>query len=102
MSKWGKTLLGLAAVGGAVAAGALYYTKKNKCTEDEAFEDVFEDDDFDLDSDLKPVTDREYVPLTPSANEEAAEEAVAEETVVEETVVEEEAAVEEAEESTEE
>ena len=97
MSKWGKTLLGLAAVGGAVAAGALYYTKKNKCAEDEAFDDVFEDDDFDLDSDLKPVTDREYVPLTPSANEEAAEEAVAEETAVEE-----EAAVEEAEESTEE
>lgn len=97
MSKWGKTLLGLAAVGGAVAAGALYYAKKNKCTEDEAFEDVFEDDDFDLDSDLKPVTDREYVPLTPSANEEAAVEAVAEETAVEE-----EAAVEEAEESTEE
>ena len=100
MSKWGKTLLGLAAVGGAVAAGALYYTKKNKCTEDEAFEDVFEDDDFDLDSDLKPVTDREYVPLTPSANEEAAcEEAACEEAceeAVEETAAE--ATVEEAEE----
>lgn len=100
MSKWGKTLLGLAAVGGAVAAGALYYAKKNKCTEDEAFDDVFEDDDFDLDSDLKPVTDREYVPLTPSANEEAAcEEAACEEAceeAVEETAAE--ATVEEAEE----
>ena len=30
----------------------------------------FEDEDFDLDSDLKPVSDREYVPLTPSANPE--------------------------------
>lgn len=79
MSKWGKTLLGLAAVGGAVAAGALYYTKKMKDTEDEALEDVFEDDDFDLDSDLKPVTDREYVPLTPSAKEDDAEEEVVEE-----------------------
>ena len=101
MSKWGKTLLGLAAVGGAVAAGALYYTKKNKCTEDEAFDDVFEDDDFDLDSDLKPVTDREYVPLTPSANEEAAcEEAACEEAACEEAVEETaaEATVEEAEE----
>ena len=92
MSKWGKTLLGLAAVGGAVAAGALYYTKKNKCAEDEAFEDVFEDDDFDLDSDLKPVTDREYVPLTPSAKEEAeeaAEEVAAEEEATEEAAEEE-------------
>ena len=79
MSKWGKTLLGLAAVGGAVAAGALYYKKMMKDTEDEALEDVFEDDDFDLDSDLKPVTDREYVPLTPSATEDDAEEEVVEE-----------------------
>ena len=97
MSKWGKTLLGLAVAGGAVAAGALYLTKKNKCEECDDCDFEMEDEDFDLDSDLKPVTDREYVPLTPSANEEAAVEAVAEETAVEE-----EAAVEEAEESTEE
>ena len=69
MSKWGKTLLGLAAVGGAVAAGALYLTKKNKCEECEGCEADFEDEDFDLDSDLKPV-ERGYVSLTPSADAE--------------------------------
>ena len=73
MSKWGKTLLGLAAVGGAVAAGALYLTKKNKCEECEGCDVDFEDEDFDLDSDLKPV-ERGYVSLTPSAEEEAVEE----------------------------
>ena len=59
MSKWGKTLLGLAAVGGAVAAGALYLTKKNKCEECDDCEFEMEDEDFDLDSDLKPATDLE-------------------------------------------
>ena len=79
MSKWGKTLLGLAAVGGAVAAGAIYLTKKNKCEECEGCDADFEDDDFDLDSDLKPV-ERGYVSLTPSADaeEEAIEEKVEE------------------------
>ena len=88
MAKWGKTLLGLAAVGGAVAAGALYLTKKNKC---EGCDVDFEDEDFDLDSDLKPV-ERGYVSLTPSADteEEASEvpetaDEVAEEVVEEET-----------------
>jgi len=69
MSKWGKTLLGLVAVGGAVAAGALYLTKKNKCEDCEDCDFELEDEDFDLDSDLKPVSNREYVSLTPSAEE---------------------------------
>ena len=72
-SKWGKTILGLVAVGGAVAAGALYLSKKNKCEECDDFEAEFEDEDFDLDSDLKPVTDREYVSLSASADESADE-----------------------------
>jgi len=83
-SKWGKTVLGLAAVGGAVAAGALYLSKKNKCEECEGCDVDFEDEDFDLDSDLKPVGDRGYVSLTPSAEEEAVEEETAEEEVAEE------------------
>lgn len=61
MAKLFKKILGAAAVGTA-AAGALYYWKKNKIDTDE-FEDDFEDEDFDLDDDLKPVTDREYVSL---------------------------------------
>ena len=68
-SKWGKTILGLAAVGGAVAAGALYLSKKNKCEECDDLDMDFEDEDFDLDSDLKPASDRGYVSLTPSADD---------------------------------
>lgn len=68
-SKWGKTLLGLALAGGAVAAGTLYLTKKNKCDEYDDCDFEMEDEDFDLDSDLKPATERGYVSLTPSAEE---------------------------------
>lgn len=63
MAKWLKKLFGLAAVAGA-AAGVLYYYFKKRGTEDmEGSEDAFEDEDFDLDSDLKSASDREYVPL---------------------------------------
>lgn len=65
MRDWGKKLLGLAAIGGA-AAGAIYYLKKIKSTDNDVLENDFEDEDFDLDEDLKPVTDREYVSLTPA------------------------------------
>lgn len=71
MAKWCKKLLGLAAIGAAVA-GLIYYFKKNDTCEDDEFSEDFEDEDFDLDSDLKPVSDREYVPLTPSAKDEEA------------------------------
>lgn len=70
MAKWIKRLLGLAAIGGAVA-GLVYYFKDKNVDADE-FEDCFEDNDFDLDSDLKPA-DREYVSLTPTADAEKAE-----------------------------
>ena len=81
MAKWGRTILGLAAVGGVVAAGALYLTKKNKCEECDCCDEDFEDEDFDLDSDLKPV-ERGYVSLTPSSDteEDAVEEAADEKT----------------------
>ena len=75
MTKWVKRLLSLAAIGSA-AAGLIYYFKKIYKGRDEDLEDDFEDDDFDLDSDLKPVGDREYVPLTPKADD-AGEEAPA-------------------------
>ena len=61
MAKWGKKLLGLAAIGGA-AAGLVYYFKKSKKDVDEDFNDDFEDEDFDLDNDLQPI-DRGYVDL---------------------------------------
>lgn len=73
MSKFFKKILGIAAVGTAVA-GAVYYFKKNQVT-DEDFEDEFEDEDFDLDNDLKPVADREYVSLTPKSEEAKEEDA---------------------------
>ena len=48
MAKWGKKLLGLAAIGGA-AAGLVYYLKSK---EELDFDDELDDDDFDLDNDL--------------------------------------------------
>ena len=62
MAKWLKKLLGLAAVAG-TAAGILYYLKKRDAADTEDLEDAFEDEDFDLDNDLKSAADREYVPL---------------------------------------
>lgn len=74
MSKWLKRLLGLAATGVTIA-GFIYYLKKNSKDTPENDVDDFEDDDFDLDNDLKPVTDREYVPLggTPKEEDSSAE-----------------------------
>ena len=73
MAKWLKKLLGLTALAGA-AAGILFYFKKRECGDAEDGEDVFEDEDFDLDSDLKSA-DREYVPLNAGKTEEASEDA---------------------------
>ncbi len=72
MKKWGKGLFGLAAAAGTIA-GLIYYLKKKDNCEEEEFDDEFEDNDFDLDSDLKPVSDREYVSLNPSAKDEEEE-----------------------------
>lgn len=73
MHKLWKRLLGLAAIGSA-AAGIFYYFKKTKTDDEEDFDDdlddVFENEDFDLDNDLKPVSDRGYVPLTPKTDSE--------------------------------
>lgn len=69
MAKWGKKLLGLAAIGGAVA-GLVYYLKSKEDIDFDDFEDELDDDDFDLDNDLKPVGERGYVPLTPKKESE--------------------------------
>ena len=79
MSKWIKRVLGLAAVGSAVA-GLYYYLKKSSSDNTADDMDDFEDEDFDLDNDLKPVGDREYVPLnTPSKDSSDAKATDAEE-----------------------
>ena len=54
MSKWIKRVLGLAAVGSA-AAGLYFYLKKSSSDT--------------TDDDMKPVGDREYVPLNTPAKE---------------------------------
>ena len=81
MAKWGKKLLGLAAIGGA-AAGLVYYLKSKEELDLDDFDDELDDDDFDLDNDLKPVGERGYVPLTPkdadASDDEKAPEAVEE------------------------
>ena len=68
MNKLWKRLFGLAAIGSA-AAGIFYYFKKTKADDEDDFDDdlddIFENESFDLDNDLKPVSDRGYVPLTP-------------------------------------
>ena len=69
MPKWMKRLLSLAAVGG-VIAGLAYYFKKSESYCDDDYAEDFEDEDFDLDNDLKPVTEREYVPLNSATKEE--------------------------------
>ena len=77
MAKWGKKLLGLAAIGGA-AAGLVYYLKSKEELDLDDFDDELDDDDFDLDNDLKPVGERGYVPLTDASDDEEAPEAVEE------------------------
>lgn len=78
--KFGKFLLGTAAIGAAVAGGIAYINKYKKDMEKldddfEDFEDEFDDDDLYFDDDDKEETDeqtREYVPL--HRQEEPAEE----------------------------
>ena len=87
MSKWLKRLLGIAAIGSA-AAGLFYYLKKSDSDIEEEFDDVFEDEDFDLDNDLKPASDREYVSLNAQAKAEDVVEETTEETEEEPSVTE--------------
>ena len=68
MSKFFKRALGLAAVGGAVAAGVAYYLKKEDNSYD--FLDEFDDDFATEDSDS---SEREYVPLNTAPKAEAEE-----------------------------
>lgn len=73
--KWSKFLLALAGIGAAIGIGIAFFKKKQHTLDDNSeFSDDFEDEDFDLDSDLEPVTQRSYVSLNPEAEETPAKE----------------------------
>lgn len=64
MKKFLKWFISLAAIGSAIGLIIAYFCKGrccDGCCDDS--QDFTEEDDFDLDSDLEPVPDREYVPL---------------------------------------
>lgn len=68
MKKNFRWLTALAVVGTVIGLVIAYICRKNREAMDE---DVFEDeDDFALDSDLKPVSEREYVPLNKTEKKE--------------------------------
>lgn len=68
-NKWGKRLFGLVAIGAAIGGMVAYLNKKNDhCNSEDEFSDDFENEDFDLDEDLKEATSREYVSLTPDTS----------------------------------
>ena len=87
MKKFLKWFISLAAIGTAIGLIIAYFCKgrSSKCGCDDS-QDFTEDEDFDLDSDLKPVRDREYVPLkkvvnsvSESSGKEASDEMVSDE-----------------------
>ena len=79
LKKFLKWFISLAAVGSAIGLIIAYFCK-GRCDDSNCDDgqDFTEEDDFDLDSDLQPVGDREYVPLKRTT--EAAADTEAEET----------------------
>ena len=63
MKKNFKWLTALAVAGTVIGLIIAYFMRKN-----DEISDFDEDDDFDLDGDLKPVSEREYVPLNKAAD----------------------------------
>lgn len=73
--KWSKFLLALAGIGATIGIGIAFFKKKQHTLDDNSeFSDDFEDEDFDLDSDLEPVTQRSYVSLNQETEETPVEE----------------------------
>lgn len=72
LKKYWKLFAALAVIGTAAGLIIAYFCKKkckSSCSEDDF--DSTEDEDFDLDTDLKPVSEREYVPLKKAAAPDA-------------------------------
>ena len=87
MKKFLKWFLSITAVCSVIGLLIAYFCKDNENDELDDFDDYEDDEDFDLDNDLKPVENREYVPL--NKTEEACEDNdVAETEEVKEEVVE--------------
>ncbi len=78
MKKNVRWLTALAVVGTVIGLIIAYVMRKNDEISDFDEDDFDEEDDFDLDGDLKPVSEREYVPLNKAADM-AAQKAEAEE-----------------------
>lgn len=60
MKKYWKWILAIVAAGTAAGLLIAHFVKKNNETDEP---DEFDEDDFDLDVDLQPVSEREYVSL---------------------------------------
>jgi len=73
LKKGFKFLLALIAVGAIIGLIIAYFCKTNGDWCDWEDDEFAEDEDFDLDEDLQPAGEREYVPLH-KATEEASEE----------------------------
>lgn len=75
MSKKFTKILGGLAAAGAVAAGIFYWYKKHNSEDDfeDEFNEDFENEEFELDEDLKEVSDRGYTTLTPATEAETNE-----------------------------
>ena len=83
MKKFLKWFLGITAVCSVIGLLIAFFCKDNENEEMDDYDDYEEDDDFDLDNDLKPVENREYVPLN-KTDEKTVEDEVEETEPVEE------------------
>ncbi len=70
MKKFLKWFGILAAAGTAIGLVIAYFCKSSADTGDGDGSEFTEDEDFDLDADLRPASDREYVSLGKSVEEE--------------------------------
>ncbi len=71
MKKFLKWFLGLAAVGTAIGLIIAYFCKDSDAVSEYDCTEDMEEEDFDLDNDLKPVSDRGYVHLNKAASDTA-------------------------------